>query len=86
MTGLKYPYMSGLNWQEIRATDATGTRRLIWQSGGMDGYASYCIEEPELHLAVVALFNESDATSNQAQQAMVNAILTGLDARAVLLP
>jgi len=86
VTGLKYPYMSGLNWQEIHATGATGTRRLIWQSGGMDGYASYCIEEPELHLAVVALFNESGASSNQRQQAMMNAILTGLDARAVLLP
>jgi CubicO group peptidase (beta-lactamase class C family) len=86
VTGLKYPYMSGLNWQEIWATDATGTRRLIWQSGGMDGFASYCIEEPELHVVVVALFNESDASSSQRQQAMINAILTGLDSRAVLLP
>jgi CubicO group peptidase (beta-lactamase class C family) len=86
VTGLKYPYMSGLNWQEIHATTANSTRRLIWQSGGMDGFASYCIEEPELHLAVVALFNESDPSSSQRQQAMINAILTGLDTRAVLLP
>ncbi len=86
VTGLKYPYMSGLNWQEINAGTATERRRLIWQSGGMDGFASYCIEEPELHIGVVALFNESDATSAQAQQAMINAILRDLDARAVLLP
>jgi CubicO group peptidase (beta-lactamase class C family) len=86
VTGLKYPYMSGLNWQEIYATEATGTVRLIWQSGGMDGYASYCVVEPELHLAVVALFNEAGGTSGQRQQAMINAILTGLDSRAVLLP
>ena len=86
VTGLKYPYMTGLNWQEIDASGPAGKRRLIWQSGGMDGYASYCIEAPELHLAVVALFNESDPTSNRAQQAMVNAILTGLDPHAVELP
>jgi CubicO group peptidase (beta-lactamase class C family) len=86
VTGLKYPYSTGLNWQEIDGTDAAGKRRLIWQSGGMDGYASYCIEEPELHLAVVALFNESDATSNPPQQAVINAILSGLESRAVLLP
>ena len=86
VTGLAYPYMSGLNWQEIDASTADGTRRLIWQSGGMDGFASYCIEEPELHIGIVALFNESDTTSGQAQQAMINAILSDLDARAVLLP
>jgi len=86
VTGLKYPYMSGLNWQEIYLSNAAGTRRLIWQSGGMDGFASYCVEEPELQLAVVALFNESDASSNHGQQTMINAILTGLDARSVLLP
>ncbi len=86
VTGLKYPYMSGLNWQEIDASTATETRRLIWQSGGMDGFASYCIEEPELHIGIVALFNESDAGSAQAQQAMINAILRDIDGRAVLLP
>jgi len=86
VSGLKYPYMSGLNWQEINASNAAGTRRLIWQSGGMDGFASYCIEEPELHIGIVALFNESDTNSAQAQQAMINAILSDLDARAVLLP
>jgi hypothetical protein len=75
-----------LHWQEGNATDTTGTRRLIWQSGDMDGYASYCVEEPELHLTVVAPFNEAGTSSNQRQQAMINAILTGLDSRAVLLP
>ncbi len=78
--------MSGLNWQEIDASTANQTRRVIWQSGGMDGFASYCIEEPELRLAVVALFNESDAASNQRQQAMINAILMGIESSAVLLP
>lgn len=86
VTGLKYPYISGLNWQEIDASTPHDKRRIIWQSGGMDGYASYCIEEPELQLAVVAFFNESDASSSQRQQAMINAILIGLDPRAVLLP
>jgi CubicO group peptidase (beta-lactamase class C family) len=86
VTGLKYPYMSGLNWQEIDASTAKDTARLIWQSGGMDGYASYCIEEPKLQLAMVALFNESDASTSQGQQAMVNAILIGIDPEAVLLP
>jgi len=86
VTGLKYPYMTGLNWQEIDASTGHDARRLIWQSGGMDGFASYCIEEPELHLAVVALFNEADFSTAQVQQELVNAILIGLEPRAVLLP
>lgn len=80
--GLKYPYAAGLNWQELLAPQA----RMIWQVGGLDGYESYCILEPELKLGLVVLFNEQDPEAQKGHRALVDAILTGLDPQAVTLP
>jgi len=86
VTGLKMPFMTGLNWQELQIPDDHDSRRLIWQSGGMDGFNSYCALEPELKLAVVVLFNEEDNAITPAHEAVVNDILTGIDARSITLP
>ena len=75
-------YAAGLNWQ-IMTVDQ---RRVVWQTGNFEGYHSYCITEPELKIGLVVLLNEADNTSNPAHGEMVNAILKGLDTRAVLLP
>jgi CubicO group peptidase (beta-lactamase class C family) len=75
-------YQAGLNWQMINAEG----RRLIWQSGNIEGFHSYCVVQPELKLAVVALFNEADEQSNTAHNVLVNAVLKGADPRALLLP
>jgi CubicO group peptidase (beta-lactamase class C family) len=75
-------YAAGLNWQML----TNGGHRVIWQTGNIDGFHSYCIIEPELKVGLVVLFNEADAKSNPAHGEMVNMILKGLDAQAVLLP
>jgi D-alanyl-D-alanine-carboxypeptidase/D-alanyl-D-alanine-endopeptidase len=86
VTGLKWPYHSALNWQELEASDGGVRRRVIWQSGGLDGYHSYCILEPEEAFSLVVLFNETDDQIGSAQNEMVKAILTGIDAKALPLP
>ena len=75
-------YAAGLNWQMLTSND----RRVIWQTGNIEGYNTYCITEPELKTGLVVFFNEADPKSNPAQGEMVNAILKGLDTKAVLLP
>jgi serine-type D-Ala-D-Ala carboxypeptidase/endopeptidase len=75
-------YQAGLNWQMINSDG----RRVIWQSGNIEGFHSYCIVEPELELGLVALFNQADGQSNPAHDVMINAILKGIEPRAVLLP
>ncbi len=75
-------YQAGLNWQMV----AGDGRRVIWQSGNIEGFNSYCVVEPELKLAVVALFNQADEKSNPAHNVLVNAILKGVEPRALLLP
>ncbi len=75
-------YQAGLNWQML----ASGGRRVIWQSGNIEGFNSYCIVEPELGLGLVALFNQADERSNPAHNGLVNAILKGIAPEAVLLP
>ncbi len=75
-------YAAGLNWQMLTA----GDRRVVWQTGNIDGFHSYCIVEPELKIGLVVLFNEADVKSNPAHGEMVDTILKGLDAQAVLLP
>ena len=75
-------YQAGLNWQMLN----TNGRRLIWQSGNIEGFHSYCIVQPELQLGLVALFNQADGQSNPAHDALVNAILKGIEPNAVLLP
>ena len=75
-------YAAGLNWQMLSAAG----RRVIWQSGNLEGFHSYCIIEPELNLGLVALFNQADNDSNGAHGVMVNEILKGFDPAALLLP
>jgi hypothetical protein len=52
----------------------------------LEGFHSYCIVEPEHRLGLVALFNQADNDTNGAHGVMVNEILKGLDAGALLLP
>ena len=75
-------YQAGLNWQML----TSGGRRVIWQSGNIEGFNSYCVAEPELGLGLVALFNQADERSNPAHNSLVNAILKGIALEAVLLP
>ena len=75
-------YAAGLNWQMLTAPD----KRVIWQTGNIEGFHSYCIVEPELKLALVVLFNEGDDKSMPAHGVMVNQILQGLNPDAMLLP
>ena len=75
-------YQAGLNWQML-----TGDKgRVIWQSGNIEGFNSYCIAEPEIKLGLVALFNQADDQSNPAHGVLVNTILKGIAPEAVLLP
>ncbi|MEO8018473.1 MAG: serine hydrolase domain-containing protein [Pseudomonadota bacterium] len=75
-------YAAGLNWQMLSAPG----KRVIWQTGNIEGFHTYCIVEPELKLGLVALFNHEDQKTNDAHGVMVNEILKGIDAEAVLLP
>jgi serine-type D-Ala-D-Ala carboxypeptidase/endopeptidase len=75
-------YQGGLNWQMWNDSG----RRVIWQSGNIEGFHSYCVAEPELKLGLVALFNQADQDSNPAHNALVNAILKGVDPAAIPLP
>lgn len=75
-------YAAGLNWQMLTAPD----KRVIWQTGNIEGFHSYCILEPELKLALVVMFNEGDDKSMPAHGVMVNQILQGLNPDAILLP
>ena len=77
-----YNYAAGLNWQMLTVAG----KRIIWQSGNIEGIHAYCIVEPELKLGLVALFNQSDKATDEAHGAMVNEILKGLDSQAALMP
>ncbi len=75
-------YSAGLNWQIVRS----GTDRLIWQEGNIDGFNSLCLVEPERMLGLVVLANEEDRTSAHNLSIMTNQILKELDGQAILLP
>jgi serine-type D-Ala-D-Ala carboxypeptidase/endopeptidase len=75
-------YSAGLNWQML--SDAG--RRVIWQTGDLEGFHAYCIVQPERKLGLVVLFNQADRQTHGAHGAMVNEILKGLDPGAMLLP
>jgi len=75
-------YQAGLNWQMLNDKG----RRVIWQSGNIEGFHSFCVAEPELKLGLVALFNEADEKSNSGHNTLVNAIIKGVAPEAVLLP
>jgi len=75
-------YSAGLNWQMLSAPG----KRVIWQTGDLEGFHAYCIVEPERKLGLVALFNQADRETNGAHGRMVNEILVGLDTEALPLP
>ncbi len=77
-----YNYAAGLNWQMLTVDN----RRVVWQTGNIEGFNTYCITEPDLKTGLVVFFNEADPKANPAQGEMVNTILKGLDDKAVLLP
>jgi serine-type D-Ala-D-Ala carboxypeptidase/endopeptidase len=75
-------YAAGLNWQML----SDSGKRVIWQSGDLEGFHAYCIVEPERELGLVALFNQADRETSSAHGAMVNEILKGIDPGTMLLP
>ena len=75
-------YAAGLNWQMLSAPG----RRVIWQSGNLDGFHAYCIVEPELGLGLIVLFNQEDPATNTAHGVLVNEILKNLAPGALQLP
>jgi len=72
----------GLNWQMLRE----GERDVIWQDGAMPGYASFCILQPQLDLALVILSNELDPATLGRLSTLGNRIMRGIDARSVTKP
>jgi CubicO group peptidase (beta-lactamase class C family) len=75
-------YSAGLNWQIVRS----GSDRLIWQEGNIDGFNSMCLVEPERKLGLVIFANEEDRSSAHNLSVMTNRILMELDGGAILLP
>jgi D-alanyl-D-alanine-carboxypeptidase/D-alanyl-D-alanine-endopeptidase len=75
-------YAVGLNWQMLIEPG----KRLIWQTGNIDGFHAYCILEPELELGLVVLFNQEDRDTNSAHGIMVNEILRRLEPAAIPVP
>lgn len=75
-------YSAGLNWQILQS----GSKRLIWQEGNINGFNSLCLIEPERSLGLVILANEEDRTSAHNLSVMTNRILNELDGDAILLP
>jgi CubicO group peptidase (beta-lactamase class C family) len=72
----------GLNWQMLRE----GEREVIWQDGAMPGYASFCILQPQLNMALVILSNELDPATLGRLSTLANRIMHGIDARSVTKP
>lgn len=72
----------GLNWQMLRE----GERDVIWQDGAIPGYASFCILQPQLNMALVILSNELDPATLGRLSTLANRIMQGIDARSVAKP
>jgi len=72
----------GLNWQMLRE----GEREVIWQDGAIPGYASFCILQPQLNMALVILTNELDPATLGRLSTLANRIMQGIDARSVAKP
>ena len=75
-------YAVGLNWQIVNS----GSRQVIFQDGAVPGFASLCILQPQLDLAVVILSNELGPVTLDRLSAMANQIMSGIDARSVAKP
>lgn len=72
----------GLNWQMLRE----GGRDVIWQDGAIPGYASFCVLQPQLGLALVILSNTLGPDTLGRLSTLVNRILHEIDARSVTKP
>ncbi len=75
-------YSTGLNWQELHSNGYT----VIWQSGMIPGFQSFCVFYPGLDLGIVVLSNESEKTLGRNLESMINQIMPKLDKRVVSLP
>jgi D-alanyl-D-alanine-carboxypeptidase/D-alanyl-D-alanine-endopeptidase len=75
-------YSLGLNWQ-IRTLP---NYRMIWQEGGVPGFASYCVFYPELDLGIVVFTNALDPGTAGQVSALVKQLTRQIDARVVDLP
>ena len=76
-------YWAGLNWQVLRGSNG---HRIIWQSGNVAGFTSYCILYPELKMGIVILTNEESRSSAGLIENMVNHIASSIIPTAVSLP
>jgi len=72
----------GLNWQMLRE----GEREVIWQDGAMPGYASFCILQPQLNMALVILSNELDPATLGRLSTLANRVMHDIDGRSVTKP
>jgi len=75
-------YWAGLNWQVIK----NGNTRLIWQSGNVAGFTSYCVLYPESKMAIVVLTNEEDRTAPGRIEKMINQVAHAINSNAPALP
>jgi D-alanyl-D-alanine-carboxypeptidase/D-alanyl-D-alanine-endopeptidase len=75
-------YSLGLNWQILTLPNY----RVIWQEGGVPGFASYCVLYPELDLGIVAFTNALDPGTAAQLSGLVKQLTRQIDSRAVDLP
>jgi CubicO group peptidase (beta-lactamase class C family) len=75
-------YSTGLNWQELHSNGST----VIWQSGMIPGFQSFCVFYPGLDMGIVVLSNESEKTLGRNLESMINQIMPKLNKRVVSLP
>ena len=75
-------YSLGLNWQILTLPNY----RMIWQEGGVPGFASFCVLYPELDLGIVAFTNALDPGTAGQLSALVKQLTRQIDARAADLP
>jgi serine-type D-Ala-D-Ala carboxypeptidase/endopeptidase len=75
-------YSLGINWQMISMPNY----RVIWQEGGVPGFASYCVLYPELDLGIVAFTNALDPQTAGRLSTLIKQLTRQIDARAVDLP
>jgi D-alanyl-D-alanine-carboxypeptidase/D-alanyl-D-alanine-endopeptidase len=75
-------YSLGINWQIFSLPNY----RMIWQEGGVPGFASYCVLYPELDLSIVAFTNALDPQTSGQLSALVKQLTRQIDSRADNLP
>jgi len=63
-----------------------GSQGIIWQSGNVAGFTSYCVLYPELKMGMVILTNEESRSSAGLIENMVNHIATSIIPTAITLP